>query len=393
MNVTKKLMVIPVVLGMALTAVNCKNETKKEETPIVEEMPEATITKSNFGMFQDSIPVSKYALVNANGMEVDVITYGGIITNLKAPGKDSTFQDVVLGFDSMDGYVDGSPYFGAIIGRYGNRIAKGTFKIDGNTYTVPTNDGDNTLHGGTTGFDKVIWNAEEVKDGDNVGLKLTYTSPDGEMGYPGTLETTVTYTLQADNTLLVKYEATTDKPTVVNLTQHSYFNLSGDFNNTILDTEIMLNADHYLPVDAGLIPTGELRPVAGTPFDFNEAKAIGAEINAENDQLKKGLGYDHCWVLNDTNGEMKLAATAYDPRSGRFMEVTTTEPAIQFYTGNFLDGTLTQKGGQGTYAYRSGFCLETQHYPDSPNQSEFPSTVLNPGETYETTTSFKFSVK
>ncbi len=393
MNVTKKLMVIPVVLGMALTAVNCKNETKKEETPIVEEMPEATITKSDFGMFQDSIPVSKYALVNANGMEVDVITYGGIITSLKAPGKDSTFQDVVLGFDSMDGYVDGSPYFGAIIGRYGNRIAKGTFKIDGNTYTVPTNDGDNTLHGGTTGFDKVIWNAEEVKDGDNVGLKLTYTSPDGEMGYPGTLETTVTYTLQADNTLLVKYEATTDKPTVVNLTQHSYFNLSGDFNNTILDTEIMLNADHYLPVDAGLIPTGELRPVAGTPFDFNEAKAIGAEINAENDQLKKGLGYDHCWVLNDTNGEMKLAATAYDPRSGRFMEVTTTEPAIQFYTGNFLDGTLTQKGGQGTYAYRSGFCLETQHYPDSPNQSEFPSTVLNPGETYETTTSFKFSVK
>lgn len=393
MNVTKKLMVIPVVLGMALTAVNCKNETKKDETPIVEEMPEATITKSDFGMFQDSIPVSKYALVNANGMEVDVITYGGIITSLKAPGKDSTFQDVVLGFDSMDGYVEGSPYFGAIIGRYGNRIAKGTFKIDGNTYTVPTNDGDNTLHGGTTGFDKVIWNAEEVKDGDNVGLKLTYTSPDGEMGYPGTLETTVTYTLQADNTLLVKYEATTDKPTVVNLTQHSYFNLSGDFNNTILDTEIMLNADHYLPVDAGLIPTGELRPVAGTPFDFNEAKAIGAEINAEDDQLKKGLGYDHCWVLKDTNGEMKLAATAYDPRSGRFMEVTTTEPAIQFYTGNFLDGTLTQKGGEGTYAYRSGFCLETQHYPDSPNQSEFPSTVLNPGETYETTTSFKFSVK
>ena len=386
-------MVVPVILGMAITTVNCKNETKKDQTPIVEEMPEATITKSDFGMFQDSIPVSKYALVNANGMEVDVITYGGIITSLKVPGKDSTFQDVVLGFDSMDGYVDGSPYFGAIIGRYGNRIAKGTFKLEGNTYTVPTNNGENSLHGGTTGFDKVIWNAEEVKDGDNVGLKLTYTSPDGEMGYPGTLETTVTYTLQADNTLHVKYEATTDKPTVVNLTQHSYFNLSGDFNNTILDTEIMLNADNYLPVDEGLIPTGELRPVAGTLFDFNEAKAIGAEINAENDQLKKGLGYDHCWVLNDTNGEMKLAATAYDPRSGRFMEVTTTEPAIQFYTGNFLDGTLTQKGGEGTYAYRSGFCLETQHYPDSPNQSEFPSTVLNPGETYETTTSFKFSVK
>ena len=386
-------MVVPVILGMALTTVNCKNETKKDETPIVEEMPEATITKSDFGMFQDSIPVSKYALVNANGMEVDVITYGGIITSLKVPGKDSTFQDVVLGFDSMDGYVDGSPYFGAIIGRYGNRIAKGTFKLEGNTYTVPTNNGENSLHGGTTGFDKVIWNAEEVKDGDNVGLKLTYTSPDGEMGYPGTLETTVTYTLQADNTLHVKYEATTDKPTVVNLTQHSYFNLSGDFNNTILDTEIMLNADHYLPVDAGLIPTGELRPVAGTPFDFNEPKAIGAEINAENDQLEKGLGYDHCWVLNDTNGEMKLAATAYDPRSGRFMQITTTEPAIQFYTGNFLDGTLTQKGGEGTYAYRSGFCLETQHYPDSPNQSEFPPTVLNPEETYETTTSFKFSVK
>ncbi|MAW94864.1 MULTISPECIES: aldose epimerase family protein [unclassified Leeuwenhoekiella] len=393
MNVIKKLMVVPVVLGMAFTAVNCKNETKKDETAVVEEMPQASITKSDFGMFQDSIPVEKYALVNANGMEVDVITYGGIITSLKAPSQDSTFQDVVLGFDSLDQYVEGSPYFGAIIGRYGNRIAKGEFKLDGETYKLPANDGENSLHGGTAGFDKVVWNAEEVKDGDNVGLKLTYLSPDGDMGYPGNLETTVTYTLQADNTLMVKYEATTDKPTVVNLTQHSYFNLSGDFDKTILDTEIMINADQYLPVDAGLIPTGELKSVAGTPFDFNKPKKIGAEINEENDQLKKGLGYDHCWILNGTGGEMKLAATALDPESGRFMEIMTTEPAIQFYTGNFLDGTLTQKGGEGTYAYRSGFCLETQHYPDSPNQADFPSTVLKPGEKYETTTSFKFSVR
>ncbi|MCC4211134.1 aldose epimerase family protein [Leeuwenhoekiella parthenopeia] len=393
MNIIKRLLVVPVVLGIAFTAVNCKNETKKDETAVVEEMPEASITKSDFGMFQDSIPVAKYALVNANGMQVDIITYGGIITSLKAPSKDSTFQDVVLGFDSLDKYVEGSPYFGAIIGRYGNRIAKGTFELEGQTYQLPVNDGENSLHGGTAGFDKVVWNAEEVKDGDNVGLKLTYLSPDGDMGYPGNLETTVTYTLQADNTLMVKYEATTDKPTVVNLTQHSYFNLSGDFDKTILDTEVMINADQYLPVDAGLIPTGELRPVAGTPFDFNTPKKIGTEINAEDDQLKKGLGYDHCWILNGTGGEMTLAATALDPESGRFMEIMTTEPAIQFYTGNFLDGTLTQKDGEGTYAYRSGFCLETQHYPDSPNQADFPSTVLKPGEKYETTTSFKFSVK
>ena len=394
MKLNRKFLAVPVVLGMAFTLVHCKNEPKKEPEVVVEDMPEATITKSDFGMFQDSIPVAKYALVNANGMEVDVITYGGIITNLKAPSKDSTFQDVVLGFDSLEGYTSGkSPFFGAIIGRYGNRIAKGEFKLNGETYKLPVNDGENSLHGGTTGFDKVVWNAEEVKDGDNVGVKLTYLSPDGDQGYPGNLQTTVTYTLQADNILKVNYEATTDKATVVNLTQHTYFNLSGNFDNSILDTEIMINADQFLPVDAGLIPTGELTPVAGTPFDFNKPKAIGAEINAENDQLKKGMGYDHCWILNGTGGEMKLAATALDPESGRFLEVMTTEPAIQFYTGNFLDGTLTQKGGNGTYAYRSGFCLETQHYPDSPNQADFPSTVLNPGEKYETTTTFKFSVQ
>lgn len=393
MKIIKNLLVVPVILGMTLTLVNCKNEPKKEETAVVAEMPEASITKTDFGKFQDSISVDKYKLVNANGMEVDVITYGGIITALKAPSKDSTFQDVVLGYDSLKEYTDGNPpFFGAVIGRYGNRIAKGAFTLEGEKYKLPTNDGPNSLHGGK-GFDKVVWTAEEVNDGDNVGLKLSYLSKDGDQGYPGNLQTTVTYTLLGNNTLVIDYEATTDKTTVVNLTQHTYFNLSGDFNNTILNTEVMLNADQYLPVDATLIPTGELRAVKGTPFDFNTPKAIGAEINAENDQLAKGKGYDHCWILNDTGGEMHLAATALDPESGRYLEVETTEPAIQFYTGNFLDGTLTQKGGEGTYAYRSGFCLETQHYPDSPNQPEFPSTELKPGETYKTQTSFKFSVK
>ncbi|RXG29109.1 aldose epimerase family protein [Leeuwenhoekiella marinoflava] len=394
MKLNRNLLVVPVVLGMALSMVNCKNEPKKEESAVVAEMPEATITKSDFGMTPDSVAVEKYKLVNANGMEVDIITYGGIITNLKAPSKDSTFQDVVLGYDTLEEYTTtGNPtFFGALIGRYGNRIAKGQFSIDGENYQLPTNDGPNSLHGGK-GFDKVVWIAEEIEDGDNVGLKLKYLSPDGDQGYPGNLETVVTYTLLSDNTLKVDYEATTDKETVVNLTQHSYFNLSGDFDNTVLDTEVMLNADQYLPVDATLIPTGELRAVEGTPFDFREAKAIGAEIDAENDQLAKGKGYDHCWVLNEEDGAMHLAATAYDPKSGRFLEVMTTEPAVQFYTGNFLDGTLPQKGGEGTYAMRSGFCLETQHYPDSPNQADFPSTLLKPGEIYSTTTSFTFSVK
>ncbi|MFI8377969.1 aldose epimerase family protein [Leeuwenhoekiella sp. NPDC079379] len=392
MKIYKNFLVGPVVLAMTLSLVNCKNNTKKEETAVVAEMPKASITKTDFGKL-DSITVDKYKLVNVNGMEVDIITYGGIITSLKAPGKDSTFQDVVLGFDNLAQYTSGNPpFFGAIIGRYGNRIAKGKFSLDGTEYQLPTNDGPNSLHGGA-GFDKVIWTAEEVKDGDTVGLKLTYLSKDGDQGYPGNLQTTVTYTLLSDNTLLIDYEAQTDKTTVVNLTQHTYFNLSGDFNKTILDTEVMLNADQYLPVDETLIPTGELATVEGTPFDFNTPKLIKTDIDAENDQLAKGKGYDHCWILNGEDGQMRLAATAYDSESGRFLEVETTEPAIQFYTGNFLDGTLTQKGGTSTYAYRSGFCLETQHYPDSPNQPEFPSTVLKPGETYKSQTSFKFSVK
>tara|TARA_R110000751_G_scaffold226549_1_gene328467 strand:- start:764 stop:1945 length:1182 start_codon:yes stop_codon:yes gene_type:complete len=393
MKLNRNFLVVPVLLGMAFSLVNCKNKPKKEETVVLKEMTQATITKSDFGMTSDSIAVEKYSLVNANGMEVNIITYGGIITSLKVPSQDSIFKDVVLGHDSLDEYTSGNPpFFGAVIGRYGNRIAKGQFSIDGEEYQLPTNDGPNSLHGGK-GFDKVVWAAEEFEDGENVGVKLTYTSPDGDQGYPGNLETMVTYTLLAENTLKVDYEASTDKPTVVNLTQHTYFNLSGDFDNTILDTEVMLNADQFLPVNETLIPTGELRSVEGTPFDFREEKPIGAEIDAENDQLKKGQGYDHCWILNDENGAMHLAATAYDPSSGRFLEVMTTEPAIQFYTGNFLDGTLTQKGGEGTYALRSGFCLETQHYPDSPNQPEFPSTLLKPGETYRTTTSFKFSVR
>lgn len=282
------------------------------------------------------------------------------------------------------------PFFGALIGRFGNRIANGKFTLDGQEYTLAQNDGQNHLHGGEKGFDKVIWTVEEA--GPKM-LKLSYVSEDMEEGYPGNLETIVTYTLNDDNSLDVDYEATTDKKTVVNLTQHAYFNLSGDFSESILDHEIKINADQYLPVTENLIPTGELQDVENTPFDFREPKQVGEEIDASNEQLKRAGGYDHNWVLNEQDNGMRFAASAHHPESGRFMEVHTTEPGIQFYSGNFLDGTLPLQYGDGNYEKRSGFCLETQHYPDSPNQENFPSVVLEPGQTYTSKTSFKFSVK
>ncbi len=352
-----------------------------------------TITKESFGTTKDSIPVDKYILKNEKGMEISIITYGGVITSWTAPDKNGAYKDIVLGFDSIQKYqLPGVPYFGALIGRFGNRIAKGKFTLDGTNYTLATNDGQNHLHGGVKGFDKVVWNASEASTDSTASLVLTYLSKDMEEGYPGNLETKVTYTLNNDNQLNVLYEATTDKKTVINLTQHSYFNLSGDFSKSILGEEITINADTFLPVDATLIPTGEIKDVANTPFDFRQAKVIGKDIEVKDEQLKRGLGYDHCWILNNQNKGMRLAATAHDPESGRLLEVSTDEPAIQFYTGNFLDGTLPSKQG-GTYGHRTGFCLETQHYPDSPNQKDFPSVVLSPGEKYETTTIFKFSVK
>ncbi|GGG88434.1 aldose 1-epimerase [Polaribacter pacificus] len=350
------------------------------------------ISKTVFGVTPDGIVVDQYTLSNAKGMQLSIITFGGIITSLKAPNKNQEYQDIVLGYPNLEPYLANPTYFGAIIGRYGNRIANGTFKLKGKTYSLATNNGKNHLHGGTKGFDKVVWTASPATTDTTVSLTLNYISKDLEEGYPGTLNTQVVYTLSDDNTLTVDYTATTDKSTVVNLTQHSYFNLSGDFSNTILDHQLSINADAYLPVDGGLIPTGTLASVNNTPFDFRTAKTIGRDINTKDLQLERGLGYDHCWVLNDQNQGQRLAATAYHPESGRVLEVFTDQPGIQLYTGNFLDGTLPNKQG-GNYEHRTGFCLETQHYPDSPNQQSFPTTVLNPGETYHTQTRFKFSTK
>ncbi|WP_326407836.1 aldose epimerase family protein [Flagellimonas halotolerans] len=383
------------VLLLVFTTMGCKQNKKESQSEMETAKTESEqnpIEETIFGEMPDGTKVKKFTLKNEAGMEVDVITYGGIITRWTAPDKQGNYEDIVLGFDRLEQYLDGSPYFGALIGRYGNRIAKGKFSLDGETYTLATNDGNNHLHGGEKGFDKVIWNAIPKNTGAGATLELTYTSEDGEEGYPGKLDVKVTYTLTNENELDIQYEAVTDKPTVVNLTQHSYFNLSGQLSKPVLDHEIYLNADTYLPVDGGLIPTGEFREVAGTPFDFKEPKSIGEEIEADNEQLDLGGGYDHCWVLNEGEEDFGLAASAYHPNTGRLLEVYTNEPGIQFYSGNFLDGTLPAKDG-GAYGKRSGFCLETQHYPDSPNQANFPSVRLNPGETYSTRTMFRLSTK
>jgi len=395
MNIQKSFMVGFAILLFASLNIQCKGNQKEEKSNELTEkqkMEIATIEKTAFGTTAEGESVDKYTLKNQKGMEVDIITYGGIITSLKAPNKNGLYEDVVLGYDSLAQYTTKNPYFGAIIGRYGNRIAKGKFSLDGKEYQLATNDGPNHLHGGVKGFDKVVWTAVAIKGDSTSSLKLTYLSKDLEEGYPGNFTAVVTYTLTNDNVLEVLYEATTDKKTIVNLTQHSYFNLSANFSKTILDHEIVINADTFIPVDATLIPTGKLADVTNTPFDFRVAKVIGKDIEVKDDQLKKGLGYDHCWVLNNQNEGFKLAASAYHPESGRLLEIYSDEPGIQFYTGNFLDGTLPSKTG-GTYAHRTGFCLETQHYPDAPNQKNFPSTVLNPGEKYASKTSFKFSVK
>jgi len=347
-------------------------------------MKSTSIEKTAYGTTPLGENVDKYTLKNQKGMEVSIITYGGTITSLKVPNKNGLYENVVLGYDSLENYTNSNTYFGAIIGRYGNRIAKGKFTIDGIEYKLATNNGPNHLHGGAKGFDKVVWSAVVIKGENAVSLKLSYISKDMEEGYPGNLKVVVTYTLTNDNILEVIYEAVTDKKTIINLTQHSYFNLSANFSQTILDHEVVINADSFIPVDTTLIPTGKIAEVTNTPFDFKEAKMIGKDIEAKDDQLKKGSGYDHCWVLNNQNIGYKLAASAYHSESGRLLEIYTDEPGMQFYTGNFLGGTFRN---------RAGFCFETQHYPDSPNQKNFPSTVLNPGEKYNSKTSFKFSVK
>ena len=353
---------------------------------------EQSITKAPFGKTSDGTAVDIYTLTNSNGLEARITNYGGIVVSLKVPDRDGKLDDVVLGYDAVDEYIKASPYFGALIGRYGNRIAKGRFTLDGKEYTLATNNDENHLHGGLQGFDKVVWKARAMLGDRGPGLTLSYLSPDGEEGYPGNLTVTVVYLLTDADELRIHYTATTDKPTPVNLTNHSYFNLAGQGNGDILSHKLTLKADRFLPVDKGLIPTGELRPVADTPFDFNKPTAIGARVEQDDQQLEFGGGYDHCWVLNESDGQMPLAARVLEPTTGRMMAVFTTEPAIQFYCGNFLDGSNVGKGGK-VYQHRYGFCLETQHYPDSPNKPDFPSVILKPGDEYETTTIYRFSVK
>ncbi len=362
--------------GLALAQAAAKNKPGVQEKP--------------FGT-QDGRPVTLYTLTNANGVEVDTLNYGGIILSIRVPDRKGQFADIVLGHEKLEGYIPNPPYIGAVVGRYANRIANGTFQLDGKTYTLPKNDGPNTLHGGTDKtFNKVVWDGEALKG--KTGVAYTYLSKDGDDGFPGNLKVRVTYTLTNSNELVIDYEATTDKTTVLNLSQHSYFNLAGEGTGDILNHEVMLNADRFTPVDKNLIPTGELRPVKGTPMDFTTPTKVGARIDDNYEQLVLGHGYDHNWVINRKGDGLTLAARVYEPTSGRVLEVSTTQPGVQFYSGNFLDGTVVGKQGH-VYKRRYGLCLETQHFPDSPNHPDFPSTVLKPGETFKSKTVFKFSTK
>jgi aldose 1-epimerase len=348
------------------------------------------LSQTEFGtMPETGEKVMLYSLRNRNGMEMSVMNYGGIIVSVRVPDKSGRVEEVTLGYDSLEAYIRNNPYFGAIIGRYGNRISNGSFTLEGRKYTLPANDGTNQLHGGPKGFDKVYWNIAVADDSSS--LKLTYHSPHGEQGYPGNLSAEVQYALTDDNEIRIDYKAATDKATVVNLTNHTYFNLTGDpSRNTILDHTLQISADSFLPVDQRLIPTGKLQPVSGTPFDFNTPAVIGQRIEDDNEQLKMGGGYDHCWVIRNHDGSLRQVATLTESRSGRKMDVLTTEPGIQFYSGNFLNASVVAR--HGPCGKRAALCLETQHFPDSPNKPSFPSVVLKPGETYTSTTVYKFSV-
>lgn len=348
------------------------------------------ISQQPFGQTLDGKNVTLYTLRNSKGAEARISNYGGLVTHLKMPDRQGNYADVVLGYDSVKSYISNSPYFGALIGRYGNRIARGKFTLNGQEYTLVTNNYPNALHGGVKGFDKVVWDAKVIASIDGPSLELRYVSKDGEEGYPGNLSVTALYTLTEDNALKLEYTATTDKDTVVNLTQHSYFNLAG--KGDVLNHSVMIDADRFTPVDATLIPTGELKPVQGTPFDFRKPTTIGARINQQDEQLKFGGGYDHNWVLNKAAGKMGMIARVTESTTGRVLEVYSTEPGLQFYTGNFLDGTITGKSAWA-YQHRNAFCMEPQHFPDSPNKSSFPSVVLKPGQTYTHTMMYKFSTQ
>ncbi|MEZ5351939.1 MAG: aldose epimerase family protein [Bryobacteraceae bacterium] len=382
---------------LAAILLSCGGETKTENPqPESKAEPAAAkgdgkgVAKGGFGTMSGHA-VDLYTLANGKGFEAKISTRGGVVVSLLAPDKAGKYEDVVLGFDTPEGYEKENPYFGALIGRYGNRIAKGRFVLNNVEYRLAVNNGENHLHGGLQGFDKRLWSARALA-GENPALELTYVSRDGEEGYPGNLSVKVVYTVTADNELKLDYSATTDRTTILNLTNHSYFNLAGQGNGDILGHEMQINADRFTPVDAGLIPTGELRPVKGTPFDFTSPVTIGARIGAGDEQLRFGGGYDHNYVLNRTSEGLNLAARVHEPGSGRVMEVHTTQPGVQFYTGNFLDGSLTGKGGK-VYKQRYAFCLETQHFPDSPNKKDFPTVVLEPGQEYKSSTVYRFTAK
>jgi len=352
-----------------------------------------SMEKKVFGTTADGKTAELYTLKNKNGMQVSITNFGATVVSIMVPDKAGKVADVALGYDDLAGYELNKNYLGVLVGRYGNRIAHGKFSIDGTEYTLAKNNGDNSLHGGIKGFNKALWKAKDVSNGGEAAVEMKYVSKDGEEGYPGNLSVTVIYTLTNKNELKIDYSATTDKKTVVNLTNHTYFNLAGQGNGDILKQELMIDADTFTPVDAGLIPTGELKKVEDTPFDFRKPTAIGARIDASDEQIKLGGGYDHNFVVNRKAATgLSLAARVSDAASGRTMEVWTTEPGVQFYTGNFLDGSFKGKGGI-TYQKRTAFCLETQHFPDSPNHPSFPTTLLKPGEKYHTTTVYKFETK
>jgi aldose 1-epimerase len=346
--------------------------------------------KQVFGIGPDGAKIDLYTLSNAAGMRAQITNYGGIVTSLLVPDREGRLGDVVLGFDCIDGYLKKHPYFGAICGRYANRIAGGRFTLNGIEYTLARNDGDHHLHGGIRGFDKMVWQAADLASVGGAALRLAYSSRGGDEGYPGNLDVVVTYTLTDANELWIDYLATTDADTVLNLSHHGYFNLADGGTSEVLGHEVTIDAARFLAVDAALIPTGELRDVRGTPMDFSRATAIGARIDGDDEQLVNGRGYDHTWVVNGAPGQLRLAARVHEPTTGRVMEVLTTEPGVQFYTGNFLDGTVTGKGGS-VYRRRHGLCLECQHFPDSPNKPQFPTTVLKPGQRYTQTTVYRFS--
>jgi aldose 1-epimerase len=372
-------------LGLAILAVAAAPRAEQAQNTMSD--VRAGVTREAFGKDREGAAVESFTLRNKAGVEVKAITFGAIITSIRVPDRTGALADIVLGFDMVDGYVKEHPYFGALVGRYGNRIARAAFTLDGQTYRLAANNGPNHLHGGVRGFDKYTWAAEVLPNA--TGVAFTRTSADGEEGYPGRLNVRVSYILTDASELSIEYQATTDKATPVNLTQHTYFNLAGHNAGSILDHEVMIAADRFTPVDATLIPTGELAPVDGTPMDFRKPVRVGARIDAPTPQLKFGIGYDHNWVLNGAPGTLRPAARVVEPKSGRTLEVSTTEPGVQFYTGNFLDGSVKGKGG-AVYNHRNGLCLETQHFPDSPNQPAFPSTVLRPGSTYRSKTVWRF---